>query len=456
MVARCVLSGIVAEDGSPLLHDEFAYTINQLPEGPLTAEHVAKEVPPPPPRESQDEGWLRLTFGNAFDAWESTGWSLVDADVDPDDPTQFVVTEGVSTLINEGDGVTTDFVGRYQLGTGLYHVEFMLPEGGESVVWIDGRYGVLLADGKLAAGTLIGAEDEPDRPPVFDAYKGPGQWHNLDIEYEAPHFDADGNMIAPARFHSVMIDDVQLHEAVELSGPSVGAPSSDEAVAGPLVLAGTRGKLAARQLRFKSTTSGEPEAGPEQDGRWIAIFNGEDLDGWTLSPDAPDFEHDPDDVEASTAVLGGWRVEDGVLIGQGDRSHLFSPRDDYTDLEFRATIRINAIGNSGMYFRVTYGPEWPAGYEAQVNSAYTDPVRTGSLYGLAPVLTGLIPPNTWFEQHVTCRDTDEGTHVTIRVNGVVVSDFVDTERRHASGHVAFQQHHDGSVVEYRNIEVREL
>ena len=32
-----------------------------------------------------------------------------------------------------------------------------------------------------------------------------------------------------------------------------------------------------------------------------------------------------------------------------------------------------------MYFRVAFGPAWPKGYEAQVNSSHTDPVRSGSL-----------------------------------------------------------------------------
>ena len=119
-------------------------------------------------------------------------------------------------------------------------------------------------------------------------------------------------------------------------------------------------------------------------------------------------------------------------------------------------MRINDGGNSGMYFRVTRESGWPTGYEAQVNCNFSDPQKCGSLYALAPVHVELITPGTWFTQHVTCRDTDEGTHVTIRINDVVVTDYVDVERRHASGHVAFQQHHDGSEVEYRNVEVREL
>jgi hypothetical protein len=68
----------------------------------------------------------------------------------------------------------------------------------------------------------------------------------------------------------------------------------------------------------------------------------------------------------------------------------------------------------------------------------------------------LVPPDTWFVQQVTCKDEAEGTHIVIRVNGVVVTDFVDTTRKFSRGHVALQQHHEGSVVRYKDVEVREL
>jgi hypothetical protein len=104
------------------------------------------------------------------------------------------------------------------------------------------------------------------------------------------------------------------------------------------------------------------------------------------SPDAPTDvppgEDDGDEGEV-TARLGGWRVEDGLLIGSGPQSHLFSPRGDYTDVEFRAKVKINDGGNSGMYFRVAYGPGWPRGYEAQVNSTHED-VQRRQLYALRP------------------------------------------------------------------------
>lgn len=466
MVARVVLSGVISFDGQPLLHDEFAYTINQLPEGPLTTAHVAKRAEPPPPRESGAEGWMRLTYGDAFDAWTSTGWRAVDAQLDPSKPGSFLITEGVEALVNvdatdeHGAPVApTDFTSKSAFGSGRYHVEFMLPEGGRSAVYVQGRYGIEIADPKGApltdterTGALMAAGDAPARAPAFDAYKGAGQWHDLDLRFDAPQFDASGRKTRNARLRQVTIDDVLLHDEVELPGVSPGALGSDEVAHGPLVISGTRGPVALRSLSICP-------AEPKDDAGWVSLFNGESLQGWTLSPDAPtDVPRSEDDGEEGevTARLGGWRVENGELIGGGPQSHLFSPRGDYTDVEFRAQVKISDGGNSGMYVRAAFGPGWPLGYEAQVNASHEDVQRSGSLWGLAPVKVQLIPPDTWFEQRITCRDTAAGTRITIAVNGIVVSDFLDPLLRHASGHVALQQHNDGSVVHYRDIAVRDL
>ena len=70
--------------------------------------------------------------------------------------------------------------------------------------------------------------------------------------------------------------------------------------------------------------------------------------------------------------------------------------------------------------------------------------------------THLVSPDTWFEYRVLCRDEEGGTRIVIRVNGVVITDYLDTERRHGPGHIALQQHHETSVIEVRALSIREL
>src|SRR5206468_6376108 len=140
------------------------------------------------------------------------------------------------------------------------------------------------------------------------------------------------------------------------------------------------------------------------------LFNGKNLDGWKVFPRG----------------TGGWKVEDGVLVSGGDEaSHLFTDRGDFTDFHVRAEVMINEGGNSGLYFRTQFGPGFPKGYEAQINSTHRDPIKTGSLYpAFDPkptpeakekiiVKEQLHKPNEWFTQEVIAK----GNHIIIKVNG---------------------------------------
>ena len=120
------------------------------------------------------------------------------------------------------------------------------------------------------------------------------------------------------------------------------------------------------------------------DDDWVSLFDGKTLSGWTTADGTP----------------SKWEVVDGAITNTGRASHLFSPRGDYKDFLYRAEIKINDKGNSGMYFRTQKGPGFPKGYEAQVNSTHGDPVKTGSLYNHVKVLEMLVPPDTWFTQEV--------------------------------------------------------
>jgi len=437
-VARVTLLGFTAQDGQPLLHEEFAYTINQLPEGaPATEAQVAKIVPPPPARERSDEGWLRLTYGDALDRWDSTGWLLCDAELDPDDDRRFRTEDGMSALVNTGSPTPSSHVSKPVLGDGRLYFRFMLPRGGDALVWIQGRYPILLRDHPAGdaltledLGALPAGPDFPGSPPALPAWRGPGQWHGMEVRFQAPRFDADGVKVENARILRVAVDDVLLQEDVELPGPGPGA-IGPEVAEGPLVFQGDGSPVAIAEVRWAAAV---PPFDPEG---WTPLL-GEDLSDWKVSDE------------------GTWTLEDGVLIGTGARSHVFSPRSDYRNLAIHASVKISDGGNSGLYFRTAFGPGWPEGYEAQINSSFADPQKTGSLYGLSPVATQLVAPDTWFDYDVACRDEDAGTHVTISVNGVVITDYVDEARSHASGHVAIQQHHETSVVEVRDLYVREL
>ncbi len=172
---------------------------------------------------------------------------------------------------------------------------------------------------------------------------------------------------------------------------------------------------------------------PDQDG-WYALFDGKTLSGWqTFDPHA-------------------WKIIDGGLLeGRGSRSHLFSPAT-YRNMEFKAEIKLNHKGNSGMYFRAALGEGWPKGYETQVENTSSDPQRTGSLYNFVKIGEQLVEDDTWWTQHVVAI----GNRIIVKVNDKIVVDFVDKKNTYTEGHLALQQHDPGSVVNYRNVVVKPL
>lgn len=171
------------------------------------------------------------------------------------------------------------------------------------------------------------------------------------------------------------------------------------------------------------------------DNGWVSMFDGKTLDGWKAN-DHPE----------------SWSVKDGAIVGDGPASHLFWMVRECTNCEFQADAKISDGGNSGMYFRTAFGPGFPKGYEAQVNSSHKDPVRTGSLYNFVKIYEQLVPPDTWFNQHIIAN----GKHITIEVNDKKVVDFVDEKNTFQSGYLALQQHNKGSIVMFKNLRMRPL
>jgi hypothetical protein len=176
---------------------------------------------------------------------------------------------------------------------------------------------------------------------------------------------------------------------------------------------------------------------PASADEFTRLFDGKTLKGWKTHPDG----------------TGKWKVEDGCIVGSGPVSHLFTDRDDFADIHLRAEVSINDGGNSGMYFRTQFGPGYPRGYEAQINSTHRDPVKTGSLYTFAPnVREVLVKPGEFFTYEVIVK----GNMIEIKVNGKTTVKYEDKKETFKKGHIAFQQHHEGSVVKIKSVEVKEL
>jgi hypothetical protein len=189
---------------------------------------------------------------------------------------------------------------------------------------------------------------------------------------------------------------------------------------------------------------------------WITMFNGEDLAGWRLSTDHPD----------------SFRVEDGILVVDGPRAHLFWEGDpaDPADEEFQnfhwhATAKTMPKANSGLYFHTEYQESgWPAkGFECQVNQTHRDAKKTGGLYAVADVMDqSPVADGEWYDYDIIV----DGKRVIVKINGEVTTDWTEPEdwqppagmagRRLGKGTFAIQAHDPDSVIHYKDIRVKRL
>jgi len=96
----------------------------------------------------------------------------------------------------------------------------------------------------------------------------------------------------------------------------------------------------------------------------------------------------------------------------------------------------------------------PRGFNSEKNIE-NDPLRsTGAIYNLSPptridVARGPWQWNTFVIEAVRNR-------VKVTLNDVLVNDFTDPAPRSLRGHIALQNHHRGSKVQFRNIRIRSL
>ncbi|TAE89560.1 MAG: DUF1080 domain-containing protein, partial [Runella slithyformis] len=177
-------------------------------------------------------------------------------------------TAGIGTLVNlPSDKAKEDIFGAWEHGDIEMELEFMMPKGSNSGIYLQSRYELQLLDswGKKnpKAGDCAGIyerwdESKPDgqkgyqgHPPRMNASKAPGLWQTLRIEFQAPRFDASGKKIANAKFIKVIHNGMLVHDNVELLGVTRGAVSEQEVAFAPLRIQGDHGAVAFRNIRYK-------------------------------------------------------------------------------------------------------------------------------------------------------------------------------------------------------------
>ena len=214
---------------------------------------------------ANEEGQLVLFNGKDLTGWtmkhEEGGkaWSAVgDVKLDAGDPGKLTGEgageEGKGAMLRGPFDHGSDIYTEQTFGDCELHVEFMVPKGSNSGVYLQGQYEVQVLDshGKTEAlgqgdvGAIYSAA-----PPSTNATKAPGEWQEFHIVFQAPRFDANGVKTQNAKFISVDLNGTRIQENVEVQGPTGGQLDGGEKPEGPLMFQGDHGIVAYRNVRWK-------------------------------------------------------------------------------------------------------------------------------------------------------------------------------------------------------------
>ena len=186
-------------------------------------------------------------------------------------------------------------------------------------------------------------------------------------------------------------------------------------------------------------------ASAEVEEGFVSLFDGKTLDGWKVAEDK-----------------GAFKVEDGAIVVNGDRSHAFyvgKVQDGkFDNFELRLDVMTKPNSNGGVFISTVFQEEgWPAkGYEVQVNNTQSDWIKSGSLY---KVVNNKEPfkDNEWMKYVIR---VDKGV-VNVTVNDKeLVKDYKAPEGKDmltkGGGTIALQAHDKGSTTLYNNIRIKML
>ena len=225
------------------------------------------------------DGWIDLIQEPGMGGWKgSEQWLDVEAvKMNPEEPGRLLTVSAsdnsAAGIFVNGDGHVPNLLTESEFGDVELHLEFMVPEGSNSGVYLQERYEIQVLDswGKSKpqhddCGGIYQRWD-PERDPMgyeghaprVNAARKPGHWQSYDIIFRAPTFDAEGRKIANARFEKVVHNGIVVHEDVELTGYTRAGKSGEEVASGPLMLQGDHGPVAYRNIRIRRISSPSSE-----------------------------------------------------------------------------------------------------------------------------------------------------------------------------------------------------
>ncbi|MDX2153492.1 MAG: DUF1080 domain-containing protein [Bryobacteraceae bacterium] len=217
-----------------------------------------------------ESGWTPLLTGRDFKGWlperaRPSEWIAAHAIYwDPlKSPKALSAIGGPGDrILNGPKGNTANLVTAQKFGDMELYVEFMVPQGSNSGVYLHGLYEVQVFDsyGKPAVNTTdagaiyhrwINEKPVGGSAPKVNAARRPGEWQSYQIWFRGPRFDAAGKKTENARFLRVLHNGVLVQENVEVDGGTRAHMDIPEAAANPVMLQGDHGPVAYRNIYWR-------------------------------------------------------------------------------------------------------------------------------------------------------------------------------------------------------------
>lgn len=182
----------------------------------------------------------------------------------------------------------------------------------------------------------------------------------------------------------------------------------------------------------------------------IRLFNGKTMDGWEGN-------------------LDWFRIIDGVIVAGNlskpiPQNEFLATTREFSNFELRLQVRLrHRTTNGGIQFRSHRVPNSRemAGYQADAAAGYWggiyDESRRATFLGTRTdpaKVAAMVNPLGWNSYRIRC----EGTRVRLWLNGILTSDFIETDASiPTNGFIALQIHSgQATEVDYKDIEITEL
>jgi len=194
---------------------------------------------------------------------------------------------------------------------------------------------------------------------------------------------------------------------------------------------------------------------------FVALFNGKDLTGWKglvgdpvkrsqMSPD----ELVKEQVKADSIMRAHWKVEDGILMFDGEGFHHMCTVKDYGDFEMLVDWKINKDGDSGIYLRGCP--------QVQIWDTAKGPEGSGGLYNnqkhpSKPLKCADKPIGEWNTFRIKMIDDRVTVHLNCElvVDNVVMENYWERHKPiYPSGQIELQAHN--TPLYFRNIYIKEI